>query len=54
MEEKTRHEIQCGLRLGLDIAKLLLKAAGVAAAYCLVHEVHKVHHSIKHLEDRKH
>lgn len=50
MEEK--HGAHCGLHLGFKIAKLVLKAAGVAAAFCLVKEVHKVHKSIER-RDRK-
>ena len=45
MEE--RHDDHRGLRLGFKIAKLALRAAGVAAAFCLVKEVHKVHKSIE-------
>ncbi len=45
MEE--RHDKHCGLNLGFKIAKLVLKAAGVAAAFCLVKEVHRVHKSIE-------
>ena len=36
-----RNEIHTGLHIGLAIAKLFVKAAGVAAAICLVKEVHK-------------
>lgn len=46
MSEK--HERHCALHLGLSIAKLVLKAAAVAAAFCLVDEVHKVHKAIEH------
>lgn len=35
------------VRLGFAIAKILLKAAGVAAAFCIVSEVHNVHKSIE-------
>ena len=33
--------------LGFKIAKLALSAATVAAAFCLTHEVHKVHKAIE-------
>lgn len=46
MEEK-KHECQHCLHVGMKIAKLVLKAAGVAAAFCLVSEVHKVHKAIE-------
>lgn len=42
-----KQEESKGLRLGLTITKLLLKAAAVTAAFCLVEEVHKVHKSIE-------
>ena len=38
MEDKTR---EC-TKLGFEIAKLVFKAAGIAAAYCLVREAHKI------------
>lgn len=47
-----RHDDHFGLHLGLTIAKIALKAATVAAAFCLVKEVHKVHKAIEH-KDRK-
>lgn len=49
MELKHEHchaKHEC-LHVGLKIAKLLLKAAGVAAAFCLVKEVHRVHKAIE-------
>lgn len=45
-EHEHKHE-HCALHLGLKIAKLALKAAGVAAAFCMVHEIHKVHKTIE-------
>lgn len=48
MEE--RHHCHHGAHLGFAIAKLVLKAAGVAAAFCLVKEVHKVHRAIERRE----
>lgn len=44
--ENTRSEMSCGLHLALKIAKLALTAATVAAAFCVSHEVHKVHRAI--------
>lgn len=46
MSEKN-HECQFALHLGFGIAKLVLKAAGVAAAFCIMKEVHKVHKAIE-------
>ena len=48
--ENARNEVSFGLHLGFKIAKLALQAASVAAAFCIVKEVHKVHKSIKKLE----
>lgn len=47
-----KHEINAGLHLGLAIAKLFMKAAGVAVAICLVKEVHKVHKAIERREHK--
>lgn len=41
------------LHLGFKIAKLALEAAAVAAAFCLMKEVHKVHRAIERKEERK-
>lgn len=46
-EERERRELHFALRLGFDIAKVLLKGAMVAAAFCAVKEVHKVHKAIE-------
>lgn len=40
------HE-HCALHLAFKIAGLTLKAATVAAAFCAVHELHKIHRNIK-------
>ena len=50
MEEK--HGCHCGVKLGFEIAKTILKAAGVAAAFCIAKEMHKVHKSIEKRERR--
>ncbi|MDE5645743.1 MAG: hypothetical protein K2L59_10480 [Muribaculaceae bacterium] len=47
------HEKNCdhfALHLGFKIAKLALEAAAVAAAFCLMKEVHKVHKAIEKKE----
>lgn len=49
MSHETHHD-HYGLHLGFKIAKLALKAASVAAAICMVKEIHKVHKAI----ERKH
>lgn len=46
-EERQCKEAKFALRLGFDIAKIMLKAAMVAAAFCAVKEVHKVHKAIE-------
>lgn len=43
MEDKTK---EC-TKLGFEIAKLVFKAAGIAAAFCLVHEAHKIHKAVE-------
>lgn len=45
-------EAKFALHLGFDIAKLFMKAAAVAAAFCLVKEVHKVHKAIEKHEKK--
>lgn len=52
MEERKR-ECDFALHLGFSIAKIALKAAAVAAAFCLVKEVHKVHKAIERHDHRK-
>ncbi len=36
-----------GLHLGFKIAKLALNTAAVAAAFCTVRELSKIHHRLK-------
>lgn len=50
--EEQKHECDFALHLGLNIAKIVLKAAAVAAAFCIVKEVHKVHKAIEHHEHK--
>lgn len=45
--EDMKKDCRFGLHLGFGIAKLVLKAAAVAAAFCVVKEVHKVHRAIE-------
>lgn len=42
-----------GLHLGFEIAKLALKAAAVAATFCMVKEIHKVHKEIEKGKEKK-
>ncbi len=57
MEEKSIEkcsECQKALHLAFGITKIVLKAALVAAAFCLVKETHRVHKAIeKHHEHKK-
>lgn len=46
-EEKECKEMRFALHLGFDIARIVLKAAMVAAAFCAVKEIHKVHKAIE-------
>ncbi|MCM1490192.1 MAG: hypothetical protein NC095_05130 [Muribaculum sp.] len=46
-DERKDKEMRFALHLGFDIAKIVLKAAMVAAAFCAVKEVHKVHKAIE-------
>ena len=41
------------LRLAFDIAKLALKVATVAAAFCAVKEIHNVHKAIERCREEK-
>ncbi len=43
---KHNHE-HCALHIAFRIAGMTLKAAAVAVAFCAVHELHKIHKSIK-------
>lgn len=51
---KTDHdEDRYGLHIAFKITKLVLQAATVAAAFCIVKEIHKVHRSIEHKHEHK-
>ncbi len=52
---KMAHEEKndSALRLAFDIAKLALKVATVAAAFCVVKEIHNVHKAIERREEKK-
>lgn len=41
------HHCHFGIKLGFEIAKLVLKGAAVAAAFCAVKELHKVHKAVE-------
>lgn len=47
-EEKTDNT----LHLAFDIAKLALKVAAVAAAFCAVKEIHNVHKAIERRHEK--
>lgn len=49
MEGKHQHD---AMHLGFAITKLALKVAAVAAAFCIVDELHKVHKSIERHEKK--
>lgn len=51
MEEK--HAEHCALHLCFKITKIVLQAASVAAAFCMVKELHKVHKAIKKGHEHK-
>lgn len=53
LHEKEKKQDHCAAHACIKIAKLALKAAGVAAAFCMVHEIHKVHKSIE-AHNKKH
>lgn len=55
METKHAECEKCekALHIGLSITKVVLKAAAVAAAFCLVKEVHKVHKAIEYYKKEK-
>lgn len=46
MSHEHEHD-HFGLHLGFKIAKLALKAATVAAGFCIAKEIHRVHRSIE-------
>lgn len=50
MEHEHHHHAPLGVRIGFEITKIGLKAAMVAAAFCAIKELHKVHRAI---ENRK-
>lgn len=51
---ETKHEkCEKALHIGLMVTKLVLKAAAVAVAFCLVKEVHKVHKAIEYYKEEK-
>lgn len=51
---ETKHaECEKALHIALGITKVVLKAAAVAAAFCLVKEVHKVHKAIEYYKEEK-
>lgn len=54
MSHELKHgsELEFALHLGFDIAKIVLKGAMVAAAFCAVKEIHKVHKAIEHREKK--
>ncbi|MDE6077124.1 MAG: hypothetical protein K2G29_05270, partial [Muribaculaceae bacterium] len=51
--ENKHEECEKALHIGFGVAKLVLKAAAVAAAFCLVKEVHKVHKAIEYYKEEK-
>lgn len=48
--EERKHEC---VHMAFGIAKLVLKAASVAAAFCAVKEIHKVHKAIEKRREEK-
>ena len=46
-EERKDKEMRFALHLGFDIAKIVLKAAMVAAAFCTAKEICKVHRALE-------
>ena len=51
--EAKHEECQKALHMAFGITKIVLKAAAVAAAFCLVKEVHKVHKAIEYYKEEK-
>lgn len=47
MHHHENHPVHFALHLGFEIAKIALKAASVAAAFCICKEIHKVHKGIE-------
>ncbi|MCM1452675.1 MAG: hypothetical protein NC102_10475 [Clostridium sp.] len=46
MRHEHEHEGSRGMHVAMKITKLALKVASVAAAFCMVSEIHKVHQAI--------
>lgn len=55
--EILKHELEsekaCTCHKVMKVVKLALKAANVAAAFCMVHELHKIHHNLKKMRKEK-
>ena len=51
MDFKTK-ECEFSTHLAFGITKIVLKAAAVAAAFCMVKEIHKVHKAIERREKK--
>ena len=51
--EKKHEECEKAMHIAFGITKIVLKAAAVAAAFCLVKEVHKVHKAIEYYKSEK-
>ncbi|MDE6453872.1 MAG: hypothetical protein K2L27_06680 [Muribaculaceae bacterium] len=49
----THESCHSALHVGFKVARLALQAAAVAAAFCMVKEIHKVHRSIERRDHRK-
>ncbi len=51
---EAKHEAcEKAMHMAFGITKIVLKAAAVAAAFCLVKEVHKVHKAIEYYKNEK-
>lgn len=47
LHEHDHGKIHEAMHLSMELAKIALRAASVAAAFCLVKEVHRVHKAIE-------
>ena len=47
-----KKECEFATHLAFGITKIVLKAAAVAAAFCMVKEIHKVHKAIERREKK--
>lgn len=48
-EHQHHHDHEhCAVKMAFKIAKLALQAASVAAAFCAVKEIHKLHRAVEH------